>query len=108
MTITGTSGTLTRTATVALTVGGPAPVDFVNLALPASETITIGSIGTISVTATATDGYTGPVNVSASTLPTGVTDEAGYRGIDSRSSADLHIDCYGEREGRDIHGDARW
>jgi hypothetical protein len=72
VTITGTSGTLTRTATVALTVGGPAPVDFVNLALPASETITIGSIGTISVTATATDGYTGPVNVSASTLPAGV------------------------------------
>ena len=72
VTITGTSGTLTRNATVTLTISGPAPVDFVNLALPASETITIGSIGTISVTATATDGYTGPVNVSASTLPTGV------------------------------------
>ncbi len=73
VTVTGTSGVLTHTAKVALTVGGPAPVDFVNLALPASETITIGSIGTISVTATATDGYTGPVNVSASTLPAGVT-----------------------------------
>jgi hypothetical protein len=71
--ITGTSGVLTHTATVALTVGGPAPLDFVTLALsPTSETITVGSIGTVSLTATATDGYTGPVNVSATNLPAGM------------------------------------
>jgi hypothetical protein len=74
VTITGTSGVLTHTATVALTVSGPAPLDFVALALsPTSETITVGSIGTVSVTASATSGYTGPVNVSASSLPAGVT-----------------------------------
>jgi outer membrane protein assembly factor BamB len=74
VTITGTSGVLTHTATLALTVSGPAPLDFVSLALsPSSETITTGSIGTVSVTATATEGYTGPVNVSATNLPTGIT-----------------------------------
>jgi hypothetical protein len=73
VTITGTSGVLTHIATVALTVGGPAPLDFVALALsPASETVTVGSIGTVSLTATATDGYTGPVNVSATNLPAGM------------------------------------
>ena len=57
-----------------LTVTGPPPPDFVALALsPANETITVGSIGTVSMTATATDGYTGTVNVSAENLPAGVT-----------------------------------
>ena len=74
MTITGTSGVLTHTATLTLTVTGPPPPDFVALALsPANETITVGSAGTVSVTATATDGYTGTVNVSAENLPAGVT-----------------------------------
>jgi hypothetical protein len=74
VTITGTSGVLTHTATLALTVSGPAPLDFVSLTLsPTSETVTTGSIGTVSVTATATQGYTGPVNVSAPNLPTGIT-----------------------------------
>jgi hypothetical protein len=74
VTITGTSGVLTHTATVILAVTGPLPVDFVALDLsPASETITVGSIGTVSVTATATDGYTGTVNVSLQNLPPGVT-----------------------------------
>lgn len=74
VTITGTSGVLTHTATLALTVSGPPPLDFVSLALsPTSETVTTGSIGTVSVTATATQGYTGPVNVSAPNLPTGIT-----------------------------------
>jgi hypothetical protein len=74
VTITGTSGVLTHTATVALTVTAPLPADFVALALsPTSETITVGSIGTVSVTATATDGFTGTVNVSAESLPAGVT-----------------------------------
>ena len=74
ITITGTSGVLTHTATVALTVTAPPPPDFVSLVVsPASETITVGSIGTVSVTASATAGYTGTVNVSAQNLPAGVT-----------------------------------
>jgi Galactose oxidase, central domain/Kelch motif len=74
VTITGTSGVLTHTATIALTIAPPPPPDFVALALsPASETITIGSIATVSVTATATTGYTGTINVSVQNLPTGVT-----------------------------------
>lgn len=74
VTITGTSGVLTHTATVALTVTTPPPPDFVALALsPTDLTIKAGSIGTVSVTATATEGYTGTIEVSAENLPTGVT-----------------------------------
>lgn len=74
VTITGTSGVLTHTATIQLAVTAAAPSDFVALALsPASTTITVGSIATVSVTATATDGYTGTIHVSAQSLPAGVT-----------------------------------
>ncbi len=74
VTITGTSGVLTHTATVALTVTAPPPPDFVALALsPTDLTIKAGSIGTVSVTATATDGFTGTINVSVENLPKGVT-----------------------------------
>jgi hypothetical protein len=74
VTITGTSGVLTHTATLALTVTPPPPPDFVALDLsPTSETITVGSIGMVSVTASATAGYTGRVNVSVQNLPAGVT-----------------------------------
>jgi hypothetical protein len=74
VTITGTSGVLTHATTMTLTITGPPPPDFVALTLlPTSETITAGSIGTVSVTASATQGYTGTVNVSAENLPTGVT-----------------------------------
>jgi hypothetical protein len=74
VTVTGTSGALTHTATITLTVGNPPPPDFVTLTLsPTSETITVGSIGTVSVTATATNGYVGTVNVSPQNLPAGVT-----------------------------------
>ncbi len=74
VTITGTSGVLTHTATVTLTVTAPPPPDFVALTLsPTDLTIKAGSIGTVSVTATATDGYTGTIDVSVENLPKGVT-----------------------------------
>jgi hypothetical protein len=74
VTITGTSGVLTHNATVTLTVTAPPPPDFVALTLsPTDLTIKAGSIGTVSVTATATDGFTGTVDVSAENLPKGVT-----------------------------------
>ena len=74
VTITGTSGVLTHEATVTLTVTGPPPPDFVTLELsPASQMITVGSIATVSVTASATAGYTGPVDLSVENLPAGVT-----------------------------------
>lgn len=74
VTITGVSGTLTHTVTVALTVTGPPPPDFVDLSLsPTSATLTVGSIATVAVTATATQGYAGTVHVTVANLPTGVT-----------------------------------
>jgi hypothetical protein len=74
VTIAGTSGVLTHAAKVALTVIAPPPPDVVALDIsPASQTITVGSVGTVSVTATTTAGYTGTVNVSVQNLPAGVT-----------------------------------
>lgn len=74
VTITGTSGVLSHKATVALAVTAPPPPDVVTLnVLPASKTIAVGSVATISVTASAGAGYAGTVNVSAQNLPPGVT-----------------------------------
>ncbi|MFL6427276.1 MAG: beta strand repeat-containing protein [Acidobacteriaceae bacterium] len=74
VTLTGTSGALTHTATVALTVGTPPPADFIDVALsPTSETIAVGSVGTVTVTATATPGYAGTINLSPQNLPAGIT-----------------------------------
>lgn len=73
VTITGTSGALSHSVTVKLTVTAPVPPDTVSLTVsPTSQTVTVGSIATVSVTASANNGYAGPVNVSTKTLPTGI------------------------------------
>jgi uncharacterized membrane protein len=73
VTIVGTSGALTEKTTMTLTVTAPVPPDTVSLAvLPTSQTVTVGSIATVSVTASANNGYAGTVNVSATSLPTGI------------------------------------
>jgi hypothetical protein len=73
VTIIGTSGALTGKTTMTLTVKAPEPPDTVSLAvLPTTQTITVGSIATVSVTASANNGYAGTVNVSTKTLPTGI------------------------------------
>lgn len=68
LTITGTDGVLTHTASVTLVVTTP---DFTLSAAPASQTIVTG--GTTSYTATIAplNGYTGTVNFSVSGLPAG-------------------------------------
>jgi hypothetical protein len=74
VTFTGTSGALTHTAPLALTVVVPPPPDFELSILPTAQTITIGTTGgEIAVTATALNGLTGNVKVALSGLPTGVT-----------------------------------
>ena len=71
LTITGVSGALTHTTTVALVVSAPA--DFTLNALPSSRTVTGGSSTSYSVTIGPTGGFTGGVTLSVSGLPTGAS-----------------------------------
>jgi hypothetical protein len=70
VTITGTSGALVHTATVALTVAAP---DFTLSASPSPVSVPQGGTGTTTVTVNKLNGFTGSVTLSASGLPTGVT-----------------------------------
>src|SRR5207244_12397935 len=69
-TITGGSGSLTHTTTVTLVVN--TPPDFTLSAAPASQTVgLLGGSTSYSVTISPTGGFTGPVTLSVSGLPTG-------------------------------------
>src|SRR5437016_3240519 len=73
LTITGVSGTLTRTTSVTLTVN-PAPVpDFGLSATPASQSVVQGAGTTYAVSITPSGGFTAAVTLSVSGLPGGVT-----------------------------------
>ncbi len=73
--VTGTSGSLTHTASLALEINAPAlPPDFTLSVAPQSLTITAGATGQQAVlSATAQNGFNSTVNVAVSGLPTGVT-----------------------------------
>jgi hypothetical protein len=74
VTFTGTSGTLSHTATLSLTVSVPAPPDFSLTLSPTSLSLTSGATGgSVSVTATAANGFTGTVALAITGLPAGVT-----------------------------------
>jgi hypothetical protein len=74
VTFTGTSGALTHTATVALTVLAAGVPDFSLSLTPSAQTLTIGATGgQIAVMANALNGFTGSVTVAFSGLPAGVT-----------------------------------
>src|SRR3989454_12822151 len=69
LTITGASGTLTRTTSVTLAVN-PAPVpDFILSANPASQSVVQGAGTTYTVTITPSGGFTAAVTLSVSGLP---------------------------------------
>jgi hypothetical protein len=67
--IRGTSGPLTRTANVTLVVNG----DFAIAATPTSRTISRGASTTYSIAVTADQGFTGPVNLTLSGVPSRAT-----------------------------------
>jgi hypothetical protein len=72
--LTGTSGSLSHSATVALTVTAAPPADFSLSLNPATLTLTTGALGQqVAINATPTNGFSGPVSVSLSGLPTGVS-----------------------------------
>ena len=70
VTVTGTSGSLTRTTTINLTVNAP---DFSLSANPISLSVNRGASGMSTVTITRTSGFAGSVAFTASGLPGGVT-----------------------------------
>jgi PKD repeat protein len=69
LTILGTSGPRTRTVTVTLVVNG----DFTMAATPTSVTIARGGAATYTVTVTASQGFSGPVNLTVSGVPARAT-----------------------------------
>ena len=73
LTITGTSGPLSRTAIVSLVVNAAPTPDFTLSASPASQTVTQGASTTYNVTVNPTGGFTGSVAFSLSVLPSGAT-----------------------------------
>jgi hypothetical protein len=69
LTITGMSGTLTHTVTVAFVVN--APIDFTLSASPSSQAVVQGGSTTYSVSISPTGGFNGQVALSVSGLPVG-------------------------------------
>src|SRR5262249_21296873 len=73
LTITGTSGALTHTASVSLVVNAPVVGDFSVSATPASQTVPAGGGTSYTATVTGSGGFSGVVNLAASGLPTGAS-----------------------------------
>ncbi len=73
LTITGTDGTLTHTASVTLVVTAPVVGDFAISATPASQTVAAGSATSYTATITPSGGFTDTVTFSASGLPAGAS-----------------------------------
>ena len=73
LTISGTDGTLTHTASVSLVVSAPVVGDFAITAAPASQTVQAGSATTYTATITPSGGFTDTVSLSASGLPAGAS-----------------------------------
>jgi uncharacterized membrane protein len=71
LTVTGTSGTLTHTTNVTLTVTGPP--DFALSADPASVSAVQGASANTTITVTPQNGFNGAVNLSVTGLPAGAT-----------------------------------
>jgi uncharacterized membrane protein len=69
LTVTGTSGALTHTTAVTLTITGPP--DFALSANPASVSATQGGSTTSTITVTAQNGFNGAVGLSVTGLPAG-------------------------------------
>jgi cellulose 1,4-beta-cellobiosidase len=72
VTITGTSGALSHTVVIALTVTGTGG-DFALSAAPATVTVNQGSMATSVITVTPSNGFAGSVALTVSGLPSGVT-----------------------------------
>jgi lysophospholipase L1-like esterase len=73
VTVTGTSGALTRSTTFTLSITRSIPQDFGLSLTPTSLSLGQGGSGTVSVFIAPIQAFTGPVQLRASGLPSGVT-----------------------------------
>jgi hypothetical protein len=86
LTITGTSGVLTHSVTVVLSVS-----DFTLSVGPSSASVTPGGTATYTVSETALNGFTGTVNLSVSGLPAGATSSLNPTAITGSGSSTLTV-----------------
>src|SRR5215472_14478290 len=91
LTITGTSGTLSHTASVTLVVNPPAAPDFSVSATPASATVIQGNSTSYTVNVNASGGFTGTVNLSVSGLPSGATASFNPTSVSGSGSSTLTV-----------------
>ena len=90
ITVTGTSGSLTNTTSVSLTVAGSTGSGFTLSASPATLSITPGAAGgTSTIKVTPSGGFTGSVTFTISALPSGVT--AAFNPTSSTTSSVLTL-----------------
>ena len=88
LTISGTDGVLTHTASVTLVVTMP---DFSLVASPALQTIVVGNTANYTATVSALNGYTGTVSFTVSGLPAGASTVFSPASITSSGSSTLAI-----------------
>jgi Pro-kumamolisin, activation domain len=88
LTITGTDGVLTHTASITLVVTTP---DFSLTATPAQQTIVAGDTANYTATIGALNGYTGTISLSVSGLPAGASPVFTPASITNSGSSSLAI-----------------
>ena len=93
VTITGTSGNLTAATSIALTVNSTTPASFALSVSPPAITIPQCGSGTVTLTETPQNGFTGSVAVTASGLPSGVTVGFGSNPISGTSTITINVGC---------------
>lgn len=91
VTITGTSGTLTHSANVALVVNAAANPDFAIAAAPSSQSVSAGSTTSFTNTITASGGFSSPVALTVSGLPTGATGIFTPTSVSGSGSSTLNV-----------------
>jgi hypothetical protein len=95
LTITGTSGALTRTATVGLAVNASPTPDFTVSAAPGSRSVTQGASTSYAVTIGAVNGFSGTVNLAVSGLPANATGSFSPATVAGSGPATLNITTTG-------------
>src|SRR5262249_50386779 len=73
LTVTGTSSSTSHTEAITLVVSAPPTPDFTVTATPASRTVVRGASASYTISITPSGGFSAPVTLSASGLPTGTS-----------------------------------
>lgn len=91
LTITGTSGSLSHSASVTLVVNAVTTPNFTISATPSSRTVTAGSGTTYTASVAAVNGFTGTVGFSVSGLPSGATASFSPTSVAGSGSSTLSV-----------------